>query len=221
MSVGSYYYNNSYTIPGTYNYHIWANDTSGNSNISSVYQFTISIMEYDYSIPLDDRWNLVSLPVNQSVHKDNITVNYLGVNYTWQQAVDNGTILNFVYGWNTVSQSYASTDVIGPGESYWVYAYNACNLWVSGPINNDDYITNLFTKWNLIGLPFNTSIDKINLTITNNSIDYTWQQAVDNGTILNFVYGWNTVSQSYASTDILNPGYGYWMYAYYNCTLKR
>jgi len=41
MLEGSYYYNTSYTIIGTYNYFIWANDTNGNSNTSSVYDFAI------------------------------------------------------------------------------------------------------------------------------------------------------------------------------------
>jgi len=51
--------------------------------------------EYHYAVSLSEEWNLVSLPVNQSIHKDNITVNYLGVNYTWQQAVDDTIVLGF------------------------------------------------------------------------------------------------------------------------------
>jgi len=41
MNEGSYYYNASYMIVGTYDYFIWVNDTSGNSNMSSVEHFTI------------------------------------------------------------------------------------------------------------------------------------------------------------------------------------
>ena len=42
MSEGSYYYNASYSSIGTYNYFIWANDTSGNENTSDTYQFEIT-----------------------------------------------------------------------------------------------------------------------------------------------------------------------------------
>jgi hypothetical protein len=183
---------------------------------------SVTPLEYNYDVSLGEEWNLVSIPVNESVHKDNITVNHLGVNYTWQQAVDNSTILGFIYGWNATSQNYESTDTLQPGEGYWMYTYINCTLWVtSNTSNNDDYITDLLEEWNLVGLPYDTSVDKENLTINYYGTDYTWQQAVDNSTILGFIYGWNTTSQNYVSTAILNPGEGYWMYAYYECTLIR
>jgi len=178
--------------------------------------------EYHYSVPLGDEWNLVSLPVNQSVHKNNITVNYLGVNYTWQQAVDNSTILGFIYGWNVTNQNYLSTDVLDPGEGYWMYVYHGCDLWISSNTsNNDNYITDLLEEWNLVGLPYDTSVAKEDLIVLYNGSDYTWQQAVDNSTILGFIYGWNVTNQNYVSTDVLDPGEGYWMYAYDNCILKK
>jgi hypothetical protein len=183
---------------------------------------SIEPLEYKLNVPLGEEWNLVSLSVNKSVHKENFTVNYLGVNYTWQQAVDNSTILDFIYGWNATNQNYVSTNTLKPGDGYWMYAYSDCTLWItSNTSNNDDYITGLLEEWNLVGLPYDTSVDKGNLTVNYNGTNYTWLQAVDNGTILGFIYGWNTTSQNYISTDILIPGYGYWMYAYHNCTLKK
>ena len=47
-------------------------------------------------------------------------VSYFGVNYTWQQTVDNGTILGFIYGWNTTNQNYVFTEVLEPGKGYWI-----------------------------------------------------------------------------------------------------
>ncbi|MEA2053890.1 MAG: carboxypeptidase regulatory-like domain-containing protein [Candidatus Thermoplasmatota archaeon] len=41
MSGGSYYFNRTYMQLGIYNYFIWANDTNGNENISTTYNFTI------------------------------------------------------------------------------------------------------------------------------------------------------------------------------------
>lgn len=40
-SGSNYYFEQTYTDIGTYNYFIWANDTSGNSNISTIYTFLI------------------------------------------------------------------------------------------------------------------------------------------------------------------------------------
>jgi hypothetical protein len=160
--------------------------------------------------------------LNETINKENIRVNYLGVNYTWQQAVDNGTILDFIYGWNPATQNYVTNDNLEAGEGYWAYVYDNCTLWINTSVNNtDDYITDLSTRWNLVGLPFNTLVDKTNLTITNNSIDYTWQEAVDANIILGFIYGWNVNTQNYITSSILYPGKGYWMYSYYDCILKR
>jgi len=138
---------------------------------------SVAPLEYNYNVPLGEEWNLVSLPMNETVHKDNITVNYLGVNYTWQQAVDNGTVLGFIYGWS--ASNYVSTDTLQPGEGYWMYAYSNCTLWISSNTSNDDdYITGLLEEWNLVGLPYDTSVAKDDLIVSYNGTDYTWQQAV-------------------------------------------
>jgi len=42
MTEGSYYYNTTYTIVGTYTYFIWANDTSDNRKITSKYSFNLT-----------------------------------------------------------------------------------------------------------------------------------------------------------------------------------
>ena len=78
-----------------------------------------------------------------------------------------------------------------------------------------------------MGLPYNESIQKENLTVHYNATDYSWQNATTNNNeegeplILGFIYGWNASTQNYMLSDALNPSYGYWMYAYYNCTLLR
>jgi hypothetical protein len=136
--------------------------------------------------------------------------------------VDNSTLLDFIYGWNPSTQSYVTTDNLEPGEGYWAYAYDNCTLWVSSSFDNtDDFITTLSTEWNLVGLPFNTPIDKTNLTINYSGSDYTWQQAVDGNIILGFIYGWDKDTQNYITINTLHPGEGYWMYSYYNIILKR
>jgi parallel beta-helix repeat protein len=73
-------------------------------------------------------WNLVGLPYNKKVHKQNISVIYDGTTYTWQEAVDGNIILNFLYLWNENDQNYELSDYLIPGKACWMYAYFDCRL---------------------------------------------------------------------------------------------
>jgi hypothetical protein len=187
----------------------------------------IQITEQEYSIALHSHWNLISLPFNKTVNKTDIIVSYNNSNYTWQQAVDNTTVLDFIYGWNATIQTYYSAVTLKPGFGYWVWAYAECGLMFSSSVGEDDYITDLELSWNMIGLPSNTSLWKENLIIRYNSTDYSWNKATSNDNeegeplILGFIYNWDRIIQNYILSDDFDPGYGYWMYAYYDCTLRK
>jgi len=171
-------------------------------------------------IACKENWNLISIPFNESVDKADIIVTYDNTNYSWNDAVTNNIVLDFIYYWNRTNQNYDIINILEPGYGYWVYAYHDCNLIVSGNISNG-YITELKQKWNIMGIPFNVSLPKEDLIIIYDETEYTWQEAVDNSIILGFIYGWNRNSQTYTLTDDFDPGCGYWMYAYYNCILKK
>jgi len=171
-----------------------------------------------YKISLNGEWNLVSMPVNQSIYKDDITINVLNVNYTWDEAVDIGIILDFIYEWN--GQSYYFVDVITPGNGYWIYSYIDCDLVISvNEINNDSQITDLGSEWNLMGLPFNESVLKDDLIVFYSGTNYTWDEAVSSGFILDYIYNWD--GSAYLYVETLDSTKGYWMYSYYECTLKK
>jgi hypothetical protein len=144
------------------------------------------------------------------------------MHYTWYEAVDNSTILPFIYGWNANAQNYIFIDVLTPGIGYWLYANDDCDLIISSNYSSrDEYITDIAVGWNLFGIPDNSSIAKENLTIVHNATSYTWSEAVNNGTILPFIYGWNANAQTYLFVDVLHPGEGYWLYANDECILKK
>ena len=143
------------------------------------------------------------------------------MNYSWNDAVTAGLVLDFIYGWDESGQTYELSSTLLPGDAYWVYAYNNCDMWVTGETNDDDLISELFVEWNFVGLPYDTSVDKENLTVLYSDTLYSWNDAVTAGIILDFIYKWNAFGQSYDLTDILTLGEGCWMYAYYNCTLKK
>ncbi|MBU0496444.1 MAG: LamG domain-containing protein, partial [Candidatus Thermoplasmatota archaeon] len=104
-------YNNHLNPSTFYNY--------GNEEISP---------QISWNVLLNVGWNMMSIPLNESIAKENLTVNVDGVNYSWQDAVDNGSVLDFVYGWNASTQVYLAVDVLEPGEGYWMYAYESCIL---------------------------------------------------------------------------------------------
>jgi hypothetical protein len=180
-----------------------------------------------YIIYLQEHWNLISLPFNESKNKSEIFISYNGDNYTWNEAVINGYILNFIYGWNATSQTYEIYNTLEPGYGYWIWTYYECSILIFTNAVSDEYLTSLSKKWNTIGLPGNISILKEDVVIQYNGTDYSWYEATTNNNeegeplILSFIYGWNEYTQNYILSEYLEPGNGYWMYAFYNCILKK
>jgi hypothetical protein len=125
--------------------------------------------------------------------------------------------------WNRSDQNYIAVESIKPGYGYWIYSYEDCKLLarVQGISVRDNYITDLITNWNIVGLPYDLSVYKQNITVYHNGVEYSWFEAVNNSIILDFIYTPNETNQNYITTDNLQPGKAYWMYAYHNCTLKK
>ncbi|UCD13499.1 MAG: hypothetical protein JSW60_08075 [Thermoplasmatales archaeon] len=84
----------------------------------------------------------------------------------------------------------------------------------------DYHYVSLKNKWNLISISCYENISKTNIIVRNNSVEYSWADAVSEGIILNFLHKWNQTT-GYNIANTLEPGKGYWMYAYYKCTLKK
>ena len=88
-------------------------------------------------------------------------------------------------------------------------------------------MTSISPGWKIVGLPCNQSLAKEDLIIHYNVTDYIWGDAIGTNNeegaplILGFIYGWDRNNQLYMLSDTFDPGYGYWMYAYYSCILKR
>ncbi|KYK28442.1 hypothetical protein AYK20_07210 [Thermoplasmatales archaeon SG8-52-1] len=235
-------WNSSYLNNSEYNNIFLKNNLSGeiiNMLFNENYTFTASaLVLYQFEIictnelqitELLTTWNIVSIPFNQSVSKSNLIIRYNNVDYTWQEAVNNNIILGFIYNWNrSVPQQFELTEVLKPGYGYWIYAYQNCILSADGvnSMNNDGFITNMLQKWNIIGLPNMMSLQKENIIVRYNGIDYNWTEATTNNNptgepiILGYIYNWSrSLPQHYELADIVNPGYGYYMYAYHNCSL--
>ncbi|PNX53780.1 MAG: hypothetical protein BV458_02565 [Thermoplasmata archaeon M9B2D] len=77
----------------------------------------------------------------------------------------------------------------------------------------------LKTGWNLISIPCYDSITKAELTVYYNGASHSWSQAVADGYLMNYIYNYNRATQTYGFSDSLEPGYGYWIWAYNICDL--
>jgi len=179
-------------------------------------------------ISIEDGWNIISVPVGGTcdepccVDKTTIVVEYLGGFYSWNDAISSGLILGFTYGWG--NGVYYDEQCLESGEGYWLWSYEDVDLLVPNECEDDEnnHITFLDVGWNLIGVPYTDDLDiSTEVRVDYNGFWYEWNDATANGYILQFVYGWNRPNQHYELTNTLESGYGYWVYAYEGCALKR
>jgi len=205
-----------YEISG--NYLITLSVSDGKGNIDSVsHELMVNMVKpegYVEVCVLNNGWNFVSLNFNNSVDKTVILLNNDGYLYR----LDDGLINSYLYGWNRPGQYYSLTHTLESGNGYWIFAYQNCELWLEKINSNDDnYITTLKPGWNIIGLPFEQSINKEDVIVNGE----TWSSAVNNEWINDYIFGWDRTGQYYDFIDILIPGYSYWMYASQSCILRR
>lgn len=184
--------------------------------------YTVSLPSspvYNYEIAVKKEWNIISIPINISVTKACITIKCDGINYTWAEAVNEGLFIDRLYGWNTQEQNYSPCDIFKPGKSYWFFAFHNCSLWLTSPLNNDAYITVLAQNWNFIGIPINEPLETQDLLVNYNGSVYSWNDAIATHLIMDSIFFWD--ANQYNITSSLQPGKGYWIYAYHECTLKK
>ncbi len=173
------------------------------------------------NVPLSEisqNWNLFSIPFNTTVSKSDIIVQIYSIQYTWNEAVLEGYISEYVFGWDRTAQYYTFTDQFIPGEGYWFYANVDCQLYAYNVSTHfDDYITVVSDNWNMMSVPDNENLSKTDVIVDG----FTWDEAVTNSLVSDFIFGWNPSSQSYVFSETFEPGNAYWLYAYQPCMLKR
>jgi len=179
-----------------------------------------------HQVSIKTKWNLISISCYENMPKNNIIIRNNSIEYNWTTAVNEGIILDYIYKWNTTT-GYDDTSTLEPGLGYWIWTYYDCELLIPSNAVGTGDITDMQQKWNIMGLPYITSLDKEDLIVHYNGTDYSWENATSNNNptggpiILGFIYGWDETNQIYILSDEFDPGCGYWMYAYYKCTLKK
>ncbi len=182
-----------------------------------------------YDISLNKGWNGISIPFNRSLQKSSIKIIYNTTTFDWNEAVDEGIILDFVYHWNEFQQMDELTTILKPGVGYSIYAFQDCIMSVSCPMNLDDSskIVDIEIGWNQIGIPFNESLSEDNLLINYRGNTYSWPEATTNNNptsipiILNSIYYFNVQNQSYDVSETLKPGTAYFIYGYKEVMINK
>ena len=177
-----------------------------------------------HHIDLKPDWNMISIPCYENIDKSDVIIRNNSIDYTWDAAVTAGIILDYIYDWDRVNQNYKDPSLVNtfePGRGYRMQSYFDCELIVLSNAVGSGEITYLNKNWSMVGLPYDSALNKEDIIVNYDGFDHTWSQAIADNVLLQFIYDWDTVNQYYLFSDALEPTYGYWMFAYQECTLKK
>jgi len=215
---------------GTFYGQLYVNTTSHTYASGESTAFTVSTPPDDIDAPIIT--NITATPSSQLINgyinitatiTDNINLLEQKVRITGPAGYTPANISMMQDGGNTFyyNNTYTNMGIY----TYSIWAKDTNNNSVASTTYQFDIfaqlnITTLLFRWNFVSLPFNQTISKANLIIIYEGTEYNWTEAKNAGIIIDTIYQWNRSSpQHYWSTSTLTPGYGYWIFAYHNCTI--
>lgn len=193
MSEGSYYYNTTYSMLGTYKYFIWANDTNNNTNVSAIYFFTIQdiippkITNGDATPNPQETGGDVNISCDVT---DNVKVNVVKVNVTYPD----GSKVNKTM--SSGGRYYYNITYSIPGTYYYF-------IWVSDLSNNKNL--SLINSFTIIKDTINKNpiayIDKIlpNPLEIGQAVTFEGHGVDEDGTIIE--YSWNSSIDGFLNNE--------------------
>ncbi len=111
--------------------------------------------------------------------------------------------------------------VLQPGRGYLIDSSENFTIEVRGKAVELPYRITLGKGWNLIGVPFNKTINVNNVTVNAEHKRYTYSDAVDKGLISAFLWSYNGIDWNYVDkNDTLVPGNVYLLEASAECRLE-
>jgi hypothetical protein len=140
----NYYWNQNYTINGTYELFLWANDSQGFSNTTSLYTFQILNQSYQMiNLSLYTGWNLITIPVETNWFASDLIANTSDcLMVSWFDAV------NQTFRTATSSGGYDFPIIAGWG--YFLYVLDDSYVSLSGLMIINASVP-LEIGWNMIG----------------------------------------------------------------------
>ncbi len=235
-TITNSYYDITGQPDGVYYYRVKGHNSEHNwGDFSTLEQIIVGQTNLSTHITdLNQNWNFISPPFDECYDKTNMIIKYNQQYYDWTEATTSNNptgspLINaYIFGWDRPNQTYTITNTINPGEGYWLFSFQECELRVSGLITDmNDIITNLKRNWNIMGTPNDESSLKTDLYVNYNDVEYIWADAItsnnptNNPLVNDYIFGWNRNSQTYTIANTIIPGEAYWLFAYVNCTLTK
>jgi len=120
--------------------------------------------------------------------------------------------------WDPLGQNYdltpyAPANAITDGQGYWVRFPQNVSVTLPGTSPSGTVHISLQAGWNMIGDPFNSAVDLDNLTFNGGTVSFAAATG-SNQLIGSALYAYDQATNSYVSATELDPGVGYWMFAY-------
>ncbi len=193
---------------------------------STMVSTLIAVDDFSQICQLYSGWNFISIPYNQSINPEELFIKYDSSYLSWSEATSNqnptgSPIVNsYLFEWNRTTQSYGFVSTLKPGQGYWLYAAQECEL--SSRQVSDAYqpsITLLEENWNAIGLPQTQMINKDDMIIVINTTQFDWDDAVSLFYVNDYIFYWNSFLQTYEFANMIEPGSAYWLYSFQKCSL--
>lgn len=204
-------------------YTIWVNATDNDTYYNrAIYNFTTENetfidnwnVNFSNENPLNNSYeNYIELDWNITMTDDdnntfNWTIQCSNGNSSSGNNENNGSKLLNITGleWITTYTVWVNATDDDVNWTREIFYFTTCNTTVQplDPIGDGE--------WRLVSIPFNGTVLHVDCNIVNDTNNYTWTQAVDNGIIVNWVYNWSRPLQQWTFDDCFLPYYGYWMY---------
>jgi hypothetical protein len=146
-----------------------------------------------------------------------------------------GVALNQIFNYNNVtlavwdpaSNLYDLTpqspaDGIVAGQGYWMRLPQAVTIYQQGALapTNAPFVISLKPGWNMVGDPFENPVAISTLTFGSGNLSFSNAVGGSAPLIGSTVWGYDSSANKYAADSTLNPGQGYWVFAYAATTLS-
>jgi hypothetical protein len=186
LASGSTYYIEILDLPnGVYSYHVQANDTGGNTRLSTTRIVTVNVTEYSVTLDLVTGYNLISLPVNDpDITTASTLANKIGANCTEVVKYDSALqqLVSYVI-WAPLNNF-----ALLPGVGYFVNMLAPTTTTFTGDGWTSPFNCSLVVGYNYIGIPVNDS------SVTNAST-----LAAKIGANCTEIVRWDSASQAFVS----------------------
>ena len=79
---------------------------------------------------LVEKWNLISIPTDETFHKSQFMFSADDVFYSWDEAVNNSIVVPVFYGYDSSNQYYMFTDYVNGYSGYFFYVFVDCSMYI-------------------------------------------------------------------------------------------